>query len=137
MKTINRDKLKQTRHKISIGFSNSLNILLALFITASCLHSQQANAEEDEGIKVEVNASQVTRFVIATPKALNVGTALDTIGLTEQLGGTLEQSLKLSGYFDLLEAELYPADPSSEGMSPKFVNCSMQELKASSNQALL
>lgn len=122
MKTINRDKLKQTHHKISIGLSNSLNILLALFITASCLHSQQANAEEDEGIKVEVNASQVTRFVIATPKALNVGTALDTIGLTEQLGGTLEQSLKLSGYFDLLEAELYPADPSSEGMSPIFVN---------------
>ena len=95
----------------------------ALIISFASSHAwAQESDQAANGIKVEVNASQVTRFVIALPAALNQGSTLDTIGLSEQLGGTLEQSLKLSGYFDLLERELYPADPASEGMSPKFVN---------------
>ncbi len=99
---------------------SSLALLTSGSVTATAW--SQSKDEAAEGIKVEVNPSQVTRFVIAIPTALNQGTALDTIGLSEQLGGTLEQSLKISGYFDLLERELYPADPTSEGMSPKFVN---------------
>jgi TolB protein len=99
-------------------------VMVTLLVTFSLLHLVEAQdmASSKDGIQVEVSPSQVTRFVVAIPSALNLGTALDTIGLAEQLGGTLEQSLKISGYFDLLERELYPADPSSEGMSPKFVN---------------
>lgn len=99
-------------------------VMVTLLFTIGLLHSVAAQEQDSsaDGIQVDVNPSQVTRFVVAIPGALNLGTALDTIGLAEQLGGTLEQSLRISGYFDLLERELYPADPSSEGMTPKFVN---------------
>lgn len=97
-----------------------LTILLTLFYiltaSSSLVHAQSSS----EGIDVIVQPSQVARTTIATPPPINVGSSPDTIGLSEQVIGTLNQSLNISGYFDLLERELYPGDFASEGMKPKI-----------------
>ena len=82
--------------------------------------AQDSKETDTSGIKVVVTSDQLTRFVIATPSPINLGGGLDTIGVADQVSSTLQQSLAISGYFDLLEGELYPSDPSAEGMKPNF-----------------
>jgi TolB protein len=96
----------------------SLLVLSVLYILLSSAHLW---AQEAEGIEVNVTPGQVTRIVIAVPPAINTGEQPDTIGASERILTTLQKSLTLSGYFDLLERELYPQDPEAEGMTPNYV----------------
>ena len=93
--------------------------LITLMTFMSALWTQVAySRDKGEAIDLNVTPSSVSRTIIATPPPINLGSASDTIGLVEQVSGTLNQSLLISGYFDLLEREMYPAEAASEKMSP-------------------
>jgi len=105
----------------------SLFISFLIPLTTSTVHAQNSS----EGINVFVQPSQVARTSIATPPPINTGATPDTIGLSEQVIGTLNQSLQISGYFDLLEREMYPGDFATERMKPNLTgwfNASAQGL---------
>lgn len=119
-KSINGKSTMNKAHSLSSPFLGFFtHSMCVFFLLSSSVFAQDPSASEG-GIRVTVNPSELTRFVIATPKPINLGTGLDTIGIADQVGGTLQQSLTISGYFNLLERELYPADPATEGMNPNF-----------------
>ena len=97
-------------------------VALALCLISAVSFAQEADAEgEPQGIDVPVTAGEVKRVLLALPPAINAGSSADTTGVGERLNAHLERALSLSGYFDLLERDLFPTNPSTEGMNPNFV----------------
>ncbi len=87
----------------------------------SLLFASSALAQKDgEGLDVDVTAGGMSIFQMAVPKALLMGGAPDTRGITEALTGTVNRALKISGYFNLIDKAAYLTDPAKEGMSPAY-----------------
>ncbi len=88
------------------------------------LYSLSAQAQEEEkvfkGIKVDVIPRDFSPTQMAVPRALNLGGAADTRGVTEALSGTVIRDLKISGHFHFIPESGYLSDPSKEGIEPKF-----------------
>ncbi len=124
--TARRAPLSRARRgaRLTLTALSSLAALLALAaLTPGAAWAQEEGEEVGgKGIEVPVSPGQVSRVLIALPPAINQGSSSDTIGLSERLITAVERGLNLSGYFDLLEKELYPQDPAAEGMTPAFPN---------------
>jgi TolB protein len=107
---------------VTLTHPTAIACLIGLTLITCARGRAWAQGEEvgGKGIEVPVSPGQVSRVLIALPPAINQGGAPDTIGLSERLITTVERGLVISGYFDLLEKELYPADPSAEGLNPSF-----------------
>ena len=88
------------------------------------LHTVQAEEKSDsgpDGIDVLVNPNAIKRVVIAVPTAFNLGDQQDNIGVGIRIIKGLQKGLMISGYFDLLEKELYPKSSQAEGMKPQYI----------------
>lgn len=112
-------------HSVNNLLSHSmLFVRLVTFISFFSLMTHAWAQEDDapQGIEVPVSAQQVKRVLIALPPAINQGASADTIGISERLTSGVERALTITGYFDFLERELYPQDPSAEGMNPNFTS---------------
>jgi len=97
-----------------------MRILLISALLA--LVASPALAQGDDGLKFDVTAGELVRFNLAVPDALNLGGPADTRGVTEALSGTVNRDLRIAGYFNLIDKKAYLADPSKEGMEPKYVD---------------
>ena len=97
-----------------------LFFLISFLGSTNLLFAQEDTDDSSEGIEVTVVSGQTTRFVLGVPQATNIGSNPDTRGFSERIMSTLNQSLLLAGYFQLLEKDLYPSSVSSEGMAPQL-----------------
>jgi TolB protein len=103
----------------------SILLYLCIWISSQSLWAQKTDKKTDtptpDGIPVLVNPGEVKRVVIAVPSAFNLGESKDNIGVGIRVVKALQKGLLMSGYFDLLEPELYPQDPQTEGMTPQYI----------------
>ena len=105
-----------------VGSVLALSLIACGLIVTTISGALAQEEDAPKGIEVPVSAQQVKRVLIALPPAINQGASADTVGISERLSSGVERALTLSGYFDFLERELYPQDPSAEGMNPNFTS---------------
>ncbi len=74
----------------------------------------------DGGFKFDVEQGELVLFQLAVPDAIDLGGEADTRGVTEALTGTIVRDLGIAGYFNLVDKASYLADPTKEGMKPKY-----------------
>ena len=105
------------RRRPLIGHRSSLLLAGTLLMWSSF-----AVAQKGEGLKFDVEQGGLVLFQIAVPPAISLNGEADTRGITENLTGTIVRDLKIAGYFNLIDPQSYLADPTKEGMEPKYKN---------------
>ncbi|MEE2645004.1 MAG: hypothetical protein VYD19_08730, partial [Myxococcota bacterium] len=92
--------------------------LFILFIAPFSLSAQERSTA---GLEVRVAPGQVSLVELALPAPQSLNGEADTSGTGALIHETLTHALNLSGYFNLLETELYPSEAAAEGMETAFV----------------
>ncbi|MBV70496.1 MAG: translocation protein TolB [Myxococcales bacterium] len=97
----------------------TLTLLAAPFVQAQS-DGTASPATSSEGLDVEVEQGGLVLIQMAIPRAINLDSKSDTIGLTEALSGTVKRDLTISSFFNILKPAQILAKSDREGMKPVY-----------------